>query len=117
MILALLMAATPVVAYAELTGSVDPGSGHFLIEAIKDAQDKGVEALLVRLDTPGGLLSTTREVVQAELSAKVPIIFWVGPPGARAGSACPRRRRTRSRQKKIPCSRSWRTTPPRSSRA
>jgi membrane-bound serine protease (ClpP class) len=87
MILALLMAATPVVAYAEMTGSVDPGSGHFLVEAIKDAQDKGVEALLVRIDTPGGLLSTTRDVVQAELSAKVPIIFWVGPPGARAGSA------------------------------
>ena len=90
MILALLMAATPVVAYAELAGSVDPGSGHFLIEAIKDAQDKGAEALVVRLDTPGGLLSTTRDVVQAELSAKVPIIFWVGPPGARAGSAATR---------------------------
>src|SRR4051794_35766852 len=75
------------VAYAEVTGSVDPGSGNFLIEAIKDAQDKGAEALVVRLDTPGGLLSTTREIVQAELSAKVPIIFWVGPPGARAGSA------------------------------
>jgi membrane-bound serine protease (ClpP class) len=75
------------VAYAELTGSVDPGSGAFLQEAIRDAQDKGVEALLVRIDTPGGLLATTRDVVQAELSAKVPIIFWVGPPGARAGSA------------------------------
>jgi membrane-bound serine protease (ClpP class) len=85
MIAALLLA--PVVAYAELTGSVDPGSGAFLQEAIRDAQDKGVEALLVRIDTPGGLLSTTRDVVQAELSAKVPIIFWVGPPGARAGSA------------------------------
>jgi membrane-bound serine protease (ClpP class) len=85
MIAALLLA--PVVAYAELTGSVDPGSGAFLQEAIRDAQDKGVEALLVRIDTPGGLLATTREVVQAELSAKVPIIFWVGPPGARAGSA------------------------------
>ncbi len=85
MIAALLLA--PVVAYAELTGSVDPGSGAFLQEAIRDAQDKGVEALLVRIDTPGGLLATTRDVVQAELSAKVPIIFWVGPPGARAGSA------------------------------
>src|SRR5438477_9305309 len=77
----------PVVAYAEFTGSVDPGSGDFLIEAIRDAQDKGAEALVVRIDTPGGLLSTTRDVVQAELSAKVPIVFWVGPPGARAGSA------------------------------
>src|SRR5207253_6229397 len=72
-IAALLLA--PVVAYAELTGSVDPGSGDFLLEAIRESQDKGVEALLVRIDTPGGLLSTTRDVVQAELSAKVPIIF------------------------------------------
>lgn len=75
------------VAYAELSGSVNPGSGDFLIEAIRDATDKGAEALVVRLDTPGGLLSTTRDIVQAELSAKVPIVFWVGPPGARAGSA------------------------------
>ncbi len=88
MILALLLAAgAPVVHYAEVTGSVDPGSGGFLIAAIHDAEDRGAEALVVRLDTPGGLLSTTRDVVQAELSAKVPIVFWVGPPGARAGSA------------------------------
>ena len=75
------------VAYAEMTGSVDPGSGDFLIEAIHGAQEQGAEALVVRLDTPGGLLSTTREIVQTELSAKVPIVVWVGPPGARAGSA------------------------------
>jgi membrane-bound serine protease (ClpP class) len=86
-ILALLLAAAPVVHYAELTGSIDPGSGAFLIGAIHDAEEKGAEALVVRLDTPGGFLSTTRDVVQAELSAKVPIVFWVGPPGARAGSA------------------------------
>jgi len=75
------------VAYAEFTGSVDPGSGDFLQEAIRNAADQGAEALVVRIDTPGGLLSTTRDVVQAELSAKVPVVFWVGPPGARAGSA------------------------------
>lgn len=92
MIAALLLAAAaaaaqPVVAYAQVTGSIDPGSGDFLIEAIHDAQAQGVEALIVRLDTPGGLLATTRDIVQEELSAKVPIVFWVGPPGARAGSA------------------------------
>jgi membrane-bound serine protease (ClpP class) len=88
MILALLLAAAaPVVHYAEVKGSIDPGSGEFLIGAIHDAEDKGAEALVVRLDTPGGLLSATRDVVQTELSAKVPIVFWVGPPGARAGSA------------------------------
>jgi len=88
-ILAILLAASagPVVHYAELKGSVDPGSGDFLIGAIRDAEDKGAEALVVRLDTPGGALNSTRDIVQAELSAKVPIVFWVGPPGARAGSA------------------------------
>jgi len=80
-------ASRPVVSYAEVVGSIDPGSGTYLIEAIRDAQNSGAEALVVRLDTPGGLLSTTRDIVQEELSAKVPIVFWVGPPGARAGSA------------------------------
>ncbi len=77
----------PVVDYAEVAGSIDPGSAAYLIGAIRSAQSSGAEALLVRLDTPGGLLSSTRDIVQEELSAKVPIIFWVGPPGARAGSA------------------------------
>src|SRR3989441_3746242 len=81
------LAAASFVAYAELVGSVDPGSGRYLIDAIHDAESHGAEALLVRLDTPGGLLATTRDIVQAELSARVPIVFWVGPPGARAGSA------------------------------
>ena len=87
MILALLLAAAPVVHYAELAGSIDPGSGAFLFGAIHEAEEKGAEALVVRLDTPGGVLSTTRDIVQAELTAKVPVVLWVGPPGARAGSA------------------------------
>jgi len=80
-------AARPVVEVAEVAGSIDPGSAAYLIDAIKGAQARGAEALIVRLDTPGGLLSSTRDIVQEELSAKVPIVFWVGPPGARAGSA------------------------------
>ncbi|HET9754683.1 MAG TPA: nodulation protein NfeD, partial [Myxococcales bacterium] len=88
MIAALIAAAAaPFVMYGELTGSVDPGSAGWLIESIKTAQDSGAEALIVRLDTPGGLLSATRDAVQVELSARVPVVFWVGPPGARAGSA------------------------------
>jgi membrane-bound serine protease (ClpP class) len=81
------LAAASFVAYAELNGSVDPGSARYLIDAIHDAEAQGAEALLVRIDTPGGLLAATRDIVQAELSAKVPIVVWVGPPGARAGSA------------------------------
>ena len=81
------LATASFVAYAELSGSVDPGSARYLVDAIRDAEAQGAEALLVRIDTPGGLLAATRDIVQAELSAKVPVVVWVGPPGARAGSA------------------------------
>jgi membrane-bound serine protease (ClpP class) len=82
-----MIALAAFVLFAEFTGSVNPGSAAHLVDAIQTAEAQGAEALIVRLDTPGGLLSATREAVQAELSAKVPIVFWVGPPGARAGSA------------------------------
>jgi membrane-bound serine protease (ClpP class) len=81
------LAAASFVAYAELTGSVDPGSARYLIDAMHDAEAQGAEAVVIRMDTPGGLLAATRDIVQAELSAKVPVVVWVGPPGARAGSA------------------------------
>src|SRR5207245_6068691 len=79
------LAAASFVAYAELSGSVDPGSARYVIDAIHDAEAQGAEALLIRMDTPGGLLAATRHIVQAELSAKVPVVVWGGPPGARAG--------------------------------
>jgi membrane-bound serine protease (ClpP class) len=80
-------ALSAMVLFLEFTGSVNPGSVAHLVEAIHTAEAQNAEALVVRIDTPGGLLSSTRDAVQAELSAKVPIVFWVGPPGARAGSA------------------------------
>lgn len=75
------------VALAELDGSVNPGSADFLVRAIDQAQRQGVAALVIRLDTPGGMVEATREIVKAELAARVPVIVWVGPAGARAGSA------------------------------
>jgi membrane-bound serine protease (ClpP class) len=87
MIAALLVAAAPFVSYAQLSGSIDPGSGSYLVDAIREAESKGAEALVVRLDTPGGQLDVTREIVHAELESRVPVVVWVGPSGARAGSA------------------------------
>jgi membrane-bound serine protease (ClpP class) len=79
--------ATPLVHVATLEGGVDPGSAQYLVAAIEGAERAGADALLIELDTPGGLVSSTREIVSAELAAEVPIILWVGPGGARAGSA------------------------------
>jgi membrane-bound serine protease (ClpP class) len=77
----------PCVLRAELVGIVNPGTAAYLGSALEAAAEKGCGALLVRLDTPGGLLDATRGIVQRFLEAPVPVIVHVAPAGARAGSA------------------------------
>ncbi|WP_404365922.1 nodulation protein NfeD [Corallococcus coralloides] len=79
--------ASSFVARCELEGVVDAGSGAYLADCVKRAEDGGASALLVRLDTPGGSLEATRAVVRAFLGSHVPVLVWVGPSGSRAGSA------------------------------
>jgi membrane-bound serine protease (ClpP class) len=80
-------AAQPTVARCELTGTVDAGSSAYLQSCIQRAHAAGHEALLIRVDTPGGSLDATRGLVGALLNAPLPVLVWVGPAGARAGSA------------------------------
>jgi len=70
-----------------IDGVINPISTKFIIEAVERAEEEGAEALLIELDTPGGLLEATRDIVQEFLAAKTPIIVYVSPAGARAGSA------------------------------
>lgn len=70
-----------------LEGGITTVAAEFLLEAIEQAQEKRAQALIIQLDTPGGLLAATREIVSAFLNSDVPIVVWVGPSGARAGSA------------------------------
>jgi len=77
----------PVVARCELSGTVDAGSAAYLVDCIDRAQQAGNEALLVQVDTPGGSLESTRIIVAAFLRSRLPILVWVGPAGAHAGSA------------------------------
>lgn len=79
--------APPVVSRCVLDGTVDAGSSAFLVDCVRRAHEAGHQALLVRLDTPGGELESTRDIVRAFLGARVPVLVWVGPSGARAGSA------------------------------
>ena len=72
---------------AELAGPVTPVVADHLRESVEIAEREGHAALLVRMDTPGGLDSSMRDIVKAFLNARVPVIVWVGPPGARAASA------------------------------
>lgn len=69
-----------------LNGGIFGGTAQYLLSNIERAEAEGIPVLVV-LDTPGGALDATREIVKAFLGAKVPILLWVGPSGARAGSA------------------------------
>ena len=71
----------------ELDSGIDPVSASFVERRIDDAEDAGAAAVVIRLDTPGGLVSAMRDIVSAMQSATVPVTVWIGPSGARAGSA------------------------------
>jgi membrane-bound serine protease (ClpP class) len=71
----------------EFDGAVSPASADFVIRAIESAEQAGAEALVIRLDTPGGLDKSMRQMVKAILAADVAVITYVAPDGARAASA------------------------------
>jgi membrane-bound serine protease (ClpP class) len=70
-----------------LSDTIQPITQGELDRAIAKANSDGAQVLLVELDTPGGLLDSTRTMAGAILSSKVPVIVYVAPAGARAGSA------------------------------
>ncbi len=79
--------AQPLVDKLVLADTIQPVSATELQRALARAAKDGAQALLIELDTPGGLLDSTRAMAGAILSSKVPVIVYVAPEGARAGSA------------------------------
>ena len=70
-----------------LDGIINPISGRYLERGIREAAEVGAEAVVIELNTPGGLLDATEGITSAMLDAPVPVIVYVTPPGARAASA------------------------------
>ena len=70
-----------------IDGGINPAVDDFIRESLSRARSKGARALIVQLDTPGGLLTSTRSIVKDILGAQVPVIVYVAPSGAGAGSA------------------------------
>lgn len=70
-----------------IDGSINPASADYLIGAIEQAEAAGAAAVLIELDTPGGLVSSTQDIIRAMLNATVPTIVFVTPRGATATSA------------------------------
>ncbi len=68
-------------------GSVNPGLAEFIVDGLKEAEKQNAEALIIELDTPGGLDSSMRQIVQAISGARLPVVVYISPSGARAASA------------------------------
>lgn len=71
----------------QIKGSINPASSDYLQRAIESSEESGAAALLLELDTPGGLVASTKDIIQAMLGSEVPIVVYVSPQGAWAGSA------------------------------
>jgi membrane-bound serine protease (ClpP class) len=82
-----LAAQQPVVEKLILKDTIQPISAGMLERGLQRANDSGAAALLIEMDTPGGLVDSMRGMAGAILSSKVPVIVYIGPSGARAGSA------------------------------
>jgi membrane-bound serine protease (ClpP class) len=80
-------AAPAPVAVMELEGAITPVAVRLVATAVERAQTDRAQALILQLDTPGGLERSMRSIVQTILNAEVPVIVYVGPTGARAASA------------------------------
>lgn len=67
--------------------TINPVTAEYIVESIDRAYKEGAQCLILKLDTPGGLLSSTRLIVKALLTSKIPIVVYIAPSGSRAGSA------------------------------
>jgi membrane-bound serine protease (ClpP class) len=79
--------AAPKVLLAEFSGVISPVSAEYLEGAVGEAETRGADALVIQLDTPGGLDLSMRLIIKAILASRVPVIVYVYPSGARAASA------------------------------
>ncbi|MDE0027983.1 MAG: nodulation protein NfeD [Deltaproteobacteria bacterium] len=70
-----------------INGGINPAVNDYIRDSIQRAHAGNARALIIQLDTPGGLLSSTRSIVKEMLSAPLPVIVYVAPSGAGAGSA------------------------------
>jgi membrane-bound serine protease (ClpP class) len=80
-------APAPTIVQINLDDVVHPVSADYIKDGLNHAKDINARAVVLRLDTPGGLIDSMRDIVEAILASPVPVITWVGPVGSRAASA------------------------------
>lgn len=82
-----LLASNSTIMKLEIKGTVGPASSNYLKEGMVAALDQNADFIVIELDTPGGLSSSMREMIQEITNSTLPVIMYVSPKGARAASA------------------------------
>ncbi|WP_235727702.1 NfeD family protein [Maridesulfovibrio frigidus] len=75
------------VLYGQIEGAITPAQVSFIEDLALEARDDEHDLILLRLDTPGGLTSSMRDIVKILMKSPIPICIWVGPDGSHAASA------------------------------
>ncbi len=71
----------------EVDGPIGPATGDFIVRGIEGAEESGAVLVILRLNTPGGLSASMRDIIRKILASRVPVATFVSPPGSRAASA------------------------------
>jgi len=80
-------AASPTVVVVTVDGVINPVMADYVARGIEEAEDLNATACIIQMDTPGGLDTAMRDIVQSIVEARIPVVVYVSPAGARAASA------------------------------
>jgi len=80
-------AASPTITLLNIDGAINPVLADYIERGIEDAEDSNATVCIIQMDTPGGLDTAMRDIVQAIVNARIPVVVYVSPSGARAASA------------------------------